>query len=152
MRKIKRAAIFTLILLIALITLFVIFGKEPNPKVCSSKACFSVEIVKTEQERAQGLMNREFLEENSGMLFIFEQEAKHTFWMKDTKIPLDIIWIDKDKTIVYIKKNAIPCIEDPCPIYYPSAEALYVLELNAGSTKLYEIAENDKLQFQNTFQ
>jgi uncharacterized membrane protein (UPF0127 family) len=75
-------------------------------------------------------MNRTSLSSQSGMLFIFDHEAIYPFWMKNTLIPLDMIWLDKNKNVVDVI-TAQPCSEDPCQIYTPKKESLYVLELNA---------------------
>jgi len=100
----------------------------------SNNFCWDLEIVDTPEERAQGLMFRESLDPNIGMWFIFEEEGVYPFWMKDTLIPLDIIWINSDFEVVYIA-NAVPCVTEKCEIYDPDAFALYVLELNAGEAK-----------------
>ena len=102
-----------------------------KPRVCFGENCFNVEIVDTPAEREIGLMNRESLDLDSGMLFIFESEGYYPFWMKNTLIPLDIIWIDNNNFIIDIK-TAVPCLADPCPIISPSGDALYVLEVNGG--------------------
>ena len=89
-----------------------------------------VEIADDIQEREKGLMFREKLDENSGMLFVFDDENYQTFWMKNTLIPLDIIFIGKNYTIVDIKQ-AVPCDADPCSLYKSSFRAKYVLEVNS---------------------
>jgi uncharacterized protein len=88
-----------------------------------------IEIAKTPSERTKGLMYRESLEENKGMLFIFEKEDYHPFWMKNTLIPLDIIFIDKESIIIDLIK-AYPCKEENCPLYTPKKKAQYVVEVN----------------------
>ncbi len=92
---------------------------------------FFIEVATTPAERQQGLMNRESLPANQGMLFVFEDEAPRNFWMKNTLIPLDMIWINEAKTIVDIKA-AEPCKIADCPTYLGAAPAKYVLELNQG--------------------
>ncbi len=92
----------------------------------------TVEIADTAEEQMIGLMYRESLAEKRGMLFIFPDEKERVFWMKNTLIPLDMIFIDKDGTIVDIKENVQPCTADPCGKYPSFAPALYVLEVNAG--------------------
>ena len=92
---------------------------------------FEVEIANTNESRQKGLMFRESLEKNKGMLFVFDYEEKHSFWMKNTLLPLDIIWISKDKKIVDIQAMQ-PCTEDPCKSYQPIANSKYVLEVGAG--------------------
>ncbi len=117
--------------------------------VCFKQVCFNVEVVQTINERQKGLMFRENLDNNSGMLFIFPESNKHGFWMKNTLIPLDIIWIDQNKTVVYIKENIIPCKVDykDCPIYYPQKEALYVLEVNFGKVKENNLSVGENSTF-----
>lgn len=114
---------------------FRIFATGTDPKinkVCFNDNCFSVELALTPQEQIQGLMFREFLPQNSGMLFIFDKEEIWPFYMKNTLIPLDIIWVNKKKMVVFIEENARPCREEPCPLIYPDKSAAYVIELNAG--------------------
>lgn len=93
-----------------------------------------VEVARTNEERSKGLSNREKLDENSGMVFVFNKNSKPSFWMKDTKIPLDIIWINDDK-IVSINKNVEPepNKKDSELKKYPApSEIDYVLEVNGG--------------------
>jgi len=105
------------------------------------------EIAKDPISRAKGLMFRHFLKENQGMLFIFENQDFHSFWMKNTLIPLDIIWISQEKRIVYYVENAEPCRKDPCPSYIPIQKAKYVLEVKAGLIKKEKIKIGDRLSF-----
>ena len=79
-------------------------------------------------------MFRKQMDPDKGMLFIFEEARVYPFWMKNTKIPLDIIWLDDRRKIVHIEKNVQPCQHDPCPNYDPMTNAMYVLEVNAGLT------------------
>lgn len=89
-----------------------------TPEVCSEKTCFTVELARTPEEQQQGLMFRETLDEEYGMLFIFSVSKLHSFWMKNTLIPLDMVWIDDQLKVVQVV-TAQPCITDPCPIYTP---------------------------------
>ena len=119
------------------------------PKVCINNSCYIVGLAKTPDERARGLMYKKTLDKNSGMLFVFPVEKEYSFWMRNTFIPLDIIWINKDKEIVHIKDNALPCLSEPCEYYSPNAEALYVLEINAGESGKFLFEEGDKVEFRN---
>ena len=130
--------ILLLLLIINSFILFVVFydkGQNINEElidVCIRENCFNVEIADSEKELIKGLMFRKNLDEDKGMLFIFTQPANYTFWMKNTLIPLDIIWIDENKAIVYIEENVPICEQDPCQTYTPNKEELYVLEINSG--------------------
>ena len=119
------------------------------PKVCINNSCYIVELAKTPDEHARGLMYKRTLDKNSGMLFVFPEEKEYSFWMKNTFISLDIIWINKDKAIVHIRDNALSCISDPCEYYIPNAEALYVLEISAGESGKFLFEEGDKVEFRN---
>ncbi len=94
-----------------------------------------VVVAKTEEEIARGLMFRENLEQDKGMLFIFQEEGEYSFWMKNTLIPLDIIWINKNKEVVFISGNTQPCKEYACPDIDPAKNAKYVLEINGNISK-----------------
>ena len=104
----------------------------------------NVEIADDNNERAKGLMFRERLNENDGMFFIFDEENYQTFWMKNTLIPLDMIFIGEDLEIVDIK-NAVPCKEEPCFLYKSSKPAKYVLEANQGFAAKNGIETGDKI-------
>jgi hypothetical protein len=103
-------------------------------QVCFYDQCYNVEVAQTRVERFRGLQHRESLDEDAGMLFIFEEDKRHSFWMKDTLLPLDIIWMDEKKRIVTIISHIPPCKMELCPVYSPDQIARYVLELNAGET------------------
>jgi len=104
-----------------------------------------IEIADNDYETQTGLMYRTKLETNQGMLFIFQDTQIRSFYMKNTKIPLDIIYIDEDKTIVSFQKNAKPMDETSLP---SSAPAKYVLEINGGLSDEWELAVGDKIDFQ----
>ena len=109
--------------------------------------CFYVELAETQEQRSKGLMHREVLDQDKGLLFIFDEEKEHSFWMKNTLIPLDIIWINEDKEIVDIKKDVQPCVQERCEIFKPSNKAKYVLEINAGQSEKTNIKIGDRLIF-----
>jgi uncharacterized protein len=109
-------------------------------KVKIGNAVVNVEVVDSYIGRGKGLMFRERLNKDTGMLFIFPNEKKHPFWMANTLISLDIIWINSDYEIVYINENTPPCGNyegntSDCPVYNPDSKAKYVLEVNAGWVK-----------------
>ncbi|MGV8142908.1 MAG: DUF192 domain-containing protein [Candidatus Pacearchaeota archaeon] len=124
----KKLNYIIIALLFILGTYFVLTIKS-SPEVCFGVNCFSVEIADEEAERSKGLMFRETLANDEGMLFIFDSVGNYPFWMKNTPLPLDIIWIDSDYRVVHIAHNTTPGSTD---IIYPTAEAKYVLEINGG--------------------
>ena len=121
---------------------------KPIPaRVCVKDKCFKVETVVTEEEQKIGLMNRDHLALDNGMLFIFERENIYDFWMKDVLISLDIIWIDKNNKIIFIKENAKPCKTEKCELFGPNEKAKYVLEINGGLVERTEIKTWDVVKF-----
>ena len=122
---------------------------ENIKKVCINNNCFKVEIADNQEKWSKGLMERENLDKDRGMLFVFDQEAVHSFWMKNTLIALDIIWINKDKEIIYIEENALPCKTENCQSYGPNQNSKYVLEINAGLAEKLKINPVDKLVIKN---
>jgi uncharacterized protein len=110
----------------------------------TSKINLDIEIADDEQERMRGLMDRLNLPDNAGMLFIFQDEDLRSFWMKNTFISLDIIYINSNKEIVSIQKYAQPQTTSSLPSEKP---AKYVLEVNAGFTDENSINPGDKVEF-----
>ena len=109
-------------------------AKDLSGQICFSDGCIQIEVAQTQEERMRGLQARRHLGKDRGMLFIFQESKKHSFWMKDTFIALDFVWINANKRIVTIMPNIVPCETEQCPVYTPSKKALYVLEVNAGAT------------------
>jgi len=109
--------------------------------------CFTVEIADKDETRRRGLQFREFLAADQGMLFIFPDSRPYSFWMKDTHIALDIIWLNESRNVVYIAANAQPCLQNECLSYTPTGSAMYVLELNAGEAAKLGLRRGDNLEF-----
>jgi len=110
----------------------------------------SVEIAAEEELRAEGLMYRDHLNPNAGMLFFFAEDGEYPFWMKNTRIPLDMVWIDANKRVAAVKINVPPCHIDDCPSYPPHATARYVLEVAGGVAQQHGLKPGDALQFLGT--
>lgn len=89
-------------------------------------------------------MFRKELSPDQGMFFVFEREGVYPFWMKNTLIPLDIIWLDKNLKIVFIKEGAQPCQTKDCPLFTPSQPAAFVLEINAGLAQKMGLKAGDQ--------
>lgn len=138
----------SLIFILSLIYCSLCFAKPPMQEVCFQNSCVQVEIADTESKRKLGLMFRKSLPDNQGMLFVFEQEEQHSSWMKNMQIPLDIIWIGKDKIVVDIKADVPPC-KDSCSGIMPQEKAQYALEVNAGFTAKNKIKIGDRVDFQD---
>lgn len=104
----------------------------------------SIEIANTPYEIETGLMYRTSMENNQGMLFIFQDEQPRYFYMKNTQIPLDIIFINSEKKVVSFAQNTTPLDETSLPSTYP---AKYVLEINAGLVTAWGIQPGDSVSF-----
>ena len=112
-----------------------------------SGAVIYAEIADTPAKHAEGLMFRTTLEPDHGMLFTFQEPGQWTFWMKNTKMPLDIIWLDAKGKVVHLESNVPICTrnDDGCPRYHPFQKALYVLELKAGIAESLQIQKGTQL-------
>lgn len=104
----------------------------------------SIEIADNPQEIERGLMYRPYMPDSVGMLFVFDEVDVRSFWMKNTKIPLDILFVGEDKRIVRIGRDAMPYVIDAVESGKP---AQYVVEVNAGFSSKYDIQEGDRIVF-----
>ncbi|MBI4177143.1 MAG: DUF192 domain-containing protein [Candidatus Aenigmarchaeota archaeon] len=100
-----------------------------------NNVALSVKIADTGEARAGGLMFVKSLGEAEGMLFVFPDEAKREFWMKNTPVPLDMIFVSSNGTAVGVVENAMPCEKDPCQTYSVNSPSKFVVETNAGFAK-----------------
>ncbi len=114
--------------------LTVLAGVQGVRVVFPDGRAFLAEVADTPEERVRGLMDRDRLEPGTGMVFIFDEPAPHSFWMKNTRISLDIVWLDRQARVVHIERQVPPCVEDPCPTYSPRRPAIGVLEVGGGQT------------------
>jgi len=110
----------------------------------STQVTFDIEIANNEYEIQTGLMYRNSMKDSQGMLFVFDDARERFFYMKNTKIPLDLIFIGANKNIVSFQKNAKPLDENSLPSNVP---AKYVLEINAGLIEKWQIQVGDSLSF-----
>ncbi len=106
----------------------------------------AVELARTDAERSRGLMHRASLADEAGMLFLFDETAEHGFWMKDTLIPLDMIFIGDDGRIVGVVERAAPRSTESRSVGAPSR---YVLEVNGGWTRARGVKAGDRVRFEN---
>ncbi len=111
---------------------------------------FTVEIADDDAERARGLMFRDALTDGTGMLFIHEAEEPQAYWMKNTHIPLDILYFDDGRKLVSQQRNVPPCSGgNACPSYPSDQPARYVLELNAGEAERLQLRDGAELRLGN---
>jgi len=108
---------------------------------------FYVELAENDEQQARGLMFREQMAPDRGMFFIFRSEYMQAFWMKNTLIPLDMLYFDKKFRLVSMQTSVPPCKADPCPSYPSSGPAQYVLELNAGTADKLGVKPGDVVEF-----
>ncbi len=116
-------------------------SKESNDTI----SIIDIEVAKNDQERARGLMYRKSIPEDAGMLFVFDYEDIQSFWMKNTYIALDMLFVNENKEIVTIHMNTSPMKEWN---YASSAPSLYVVEVNAGYCVKNNIKEGDLISFE----
>lgn len=150
----SRTALSTLIVIVVLtVALFGAIPSGANAQTCSpeqivvrgdfGEAQFTIELADDPAERSQGLMHRESMARSAGMLFVYERPQPVAFWMKNTLIPLDMIFADETGQVVHIHENAVPHDETPIP---GGQDIFAVLEINAGISRKYGFQEGDALQ------
>jgi uncharacterized protein len=105
------------------------------------------DIAANDVQRTKGLAVKDHLNETEGMLFVFSTPGNYAFWMKDMKFPIDIIWLDANKTVVHIEHSLAPCSPISCPTYLPNSNSLYVLETVAGFAEKYNVTQGTKVEF-----
>lgn len=143
--------------LLTAILLISITGCVTEPEITSSQNLpisakaqinshsIKLEVPKTSREKATGLMYRTFLDDNKGMLFEFKPAQKLNFWMKNCKIPLDMIFL-KNGIVENISAKRLPCTKDPCPNYAPDKPIDQVIELRGGRAAEINIKIGDRIQ------
>lgn len=133
------------LIVVGALIIFAIQSQKQFTTLTLSNVSLKVEIANTSQKREHGLCCRESVPADQGMLFVYNSPGDHRFWMKDTKIPLDMFWIDSGKQIVHIEENVRP---DSYPgAYGTNIPAQYILETNAGFAKEYHIKNRDSVAF-----
>ena len=109
---------------------------------------YAIEIADDDAERARGLMFRDTMNADHGMLFIHDRQEPQAYWMKNTKIPLDILYFDDERRLVTQQRDVPPCsLGDGCPPYPSNAPARYVLELNAGEAAQLKLENGAQMTF-----
>lgn len=137
------------VLLISLTVAYILNTFVPTTSVRIGSGVYSLQIADTEAELAQGLSGVQELPVNGGLLMKFDSDNTWSIWMKDMEIPIDIIWLDKDKQVVYIVKGATPELSTDV-VFSPKTDARYVIELPAGSVEKSGIKKNQTVIFDET--
>jgi uncharacterized protein len=158
LKNLTKPYILALLLLISVVIFIVISPKLTEPANRSNilqngsminlyygEVKINAEIASTYESREKGLMMRGELDESSGMLFVFESSSPRTFWMKDTLIPLDIIFLDENLKVINISENTKP--NQTTETYSSTQPALYVLEMNGGWSKKHNLKNGSQLRF-----
>lgn len=137
-----------------LLAAIVLQAAAPQLRVPRGRALFpdgtgvSLEIADTEPVRQRGLMFRDRLAPNDGMIFVFPESGYYPFWMKNTLIPLDMLWLDVQARIVSIARSVPPCKAEPCPSYRPDGNASYVIEVVAGFAREHGLKVGDTVKLE----
>jgi uncharacterized membrane protein (UPF0127 family) len=150
--QLKIIALSLLIIALVCLGAFYLFASKASSaiKFINHKhevATIYPEKVSSPEKLQRGLMFRHYLPEDQGMLFIFPEEKELNFWMENTYIPLDIIFLNANKEIVRIHKNVQPCKTVKCPTYASLKPAQYAIEVNAGFVDKYQIDKQTIVQF-----
>ena len=117
-----------------------------SPSVTLNGETFTVEIAESLEEQSRGLMFRDELPEGHGMLFTYRVPQAQSFWMKNVKFPIDILFFDGEQELINVAARARPCRREPCRSYRSERPAQYVLELNAGVAESLGVEPGDRLE------
>jgi uncharacterized protein len=122
-------------------------GADVVPLKLPSGKTLQVEVMATDADRAMGLMFRKSLPADRGLLFVFPAAGQYPFWMKNCRFPIDIVWLDEKRKVVFVAADVPPCKTDPCPSYGGMQRALYVVEVNAGQAAREKVTVGSVLDF-----
>lgn len=140
-------AIILALLMVGMAAFYTLWPQlRPHVTVHIGDGVFNTQVAKTPSEREKGLSGTRNLRTDQAMLIVFDYDDKWSIWMKDMNYPIDIVWLDKDKKVVYIVKNAPP-ESYPDERFTPKQEARYVLELPAGTTSKKAIKIGTEAKF-----
>lgn len=139
------------VLLVIILALNYFIDEEESLRIINAQLVeqeITLEVADNSFLQSIGLSGREYLEENHGMIFVYDEEIEElSFWMKDALISLDIIFFNSDFEVVHIIESVPICEQDPCPTYTSPKKAQYVIELNAGWVERHDLEQGDILKF-----
>lgn len=125
------------------------FSSTKNPTATINKHTIKLTVARTAEEKEIGLSKTNSISENEGMIFLFEKPDYYSFWMKDMKFPIDIIYINGEE-IVTIEKNVQPPTKGKSPTIYTSTKPSdKVLEIQAGLSEKYNLKKGDRIKYEN---
>lgn len=151
--KINKTPILVLLLVLVGIYFYLLnLEKKPIPlpqksieQVKIGNFVINVDVADDDQEREKGLSGRESISETEGMLFVFDIPREYSFWMKDMKFPIDIVWIDENQNIIYIEEGILP---ETYPLTFkPPRDSKYVLEIGSQISTKNNLKIGDKVEF-----
>lgn len=117
-----------------------------KPEACFNDHCFKIEKAVSSVELKKGLMGREKIAADEGMLFVFRKDDYYSFWMKNVTFSLDLIYLDAAKTVIEIFREVPPCVANPCQTYQPKTKARCVLEILSGRSTEIGLKEGEKME------
>ncbi|MBZ5586950.1 MAG: DUF192 domain-containing protein [Acidobacteriia bacterium] len=137
-------------MLIASLLLAAAAGSATGPAcIVPDGSRLQLELALSDKEKKSGLMFRDSLPVDRGMLFPFDSDGIFSFWMKDTLMPLDIVWLDASGKVADVLPDAPPCRFDPCPMFKNAQPARSVLLVNAGYSRAHGLARGAQVTFEN---
>jgi len=144
LKNVKLSNNITLVVTVVILLLLVVkLSTSATKRMIINNHKFYAMVVSTPEAREKGLSGKDKLGRNQAMFFVFEKPEIVSIWMKDMKFPIDIIWIDENLHVIYIKEKATP--ESFPEIFNPPSEAMYVLEVNAGFVEKNKIEVGDRV-------
>lgn len=138
--------IIIVLIVIAVAAFLLIRDRQSKLPLVLGDGAFQATVLRTESEREKGLSGTDSLAANAAMLFVFPSDGKWSVWMKDMKYPIDIVWLDSNKQVVYLVKRATP-ESYPDTTYVPRTTARYIVELPAGTIQSKSITMKTKAIF-----
>lgn len=145
--RLRKVSLVWIVVAVVLPAILFLKFQPFQPRVCFENHCLRVELARSHEERLRGLMFRKGLGEARGMLFVFPGDDFWTFWMKNTYIPLDIVWMDARRRVVDVRTaHPVSPDADP-PVLKPSSPSRYVMEANAGFMRKHNVKIGDSARF-----
>jgi len=133
---------------VAILTEYYFYSQPRTVRIRFEGVLLTVDLATTPADQQRGLSGRDSMQNDHGMLFIFQQSGQWAFWMYEMKFPLDIIWFDASKQVVFIEQDLAPCTPELCPVYAPPSDnTLYVLEVNAGFVQAHDVKLGDSFTY-----